>query len=418
MKPILILKKHPIKSISLFIALILMWFLSPFYMYAAYNGFLPMPPSLHFEIPENAPKMEKFSNEITAELGENWIDLLEEHRQSINAPSLSASIFHKNEVIWSGATGWADVEAEIPATPNTKYRIGSTAKAITSAGLARLVDEGIIQLDAPISKYMKNLPNPDWENITPRQLASHMAGLPGYSDNGDLIGLYKSTSLSTRYEDVIEALEIFDGSDLMFEPGTNFHYTTFSTVLLSAVMQSATNKPYLDVMKTQVFSELEMHNTEAEYAISSKNKAKFYWNNDGASNQVTEWGDVDLSHRLAGGGFLSTSTDLVRLAGGFMNGDFIQEKTRNTFWTPQKLPNGEVNNEKYALGWRVYNAVHDDLNGTIGINHGGISRGAQSWLVIYPEHDLAIAVNINSKTDEFWDFRKIAEQLAADVVNQ
>src|SRR5690606_25749824 len=114
----------------------------------------------------------------------------------------------------------------------TQFRIGSTSKAVTATLLAKFVQDGKIDLDKPISHYVADLPNPQWRNITPRQLASHSSGLPDYLDNyGDLWGMYYLFKLDKRYTYVRESLEVFDDTALLFTPGSQFHYTSFNTVL-------------------------------------------------------------------------------------------------------------------------------------------------------------------------------------------
>ena len=156
-----------------------------------------------------------------------------------------------------------------------------------------------------------------------------------------------------------------------------------------------------------------MNATMAEFqGEDSVNLAKFYWNNNGRSNQVRQWRDVDLSHRLAGGGFISTSSDLAKMGNAFLNDDFISAKTRNIFWTPQMLPDGSETPNGYALGWRVLTREIDDEIGEITFaNHGGVSRGAQSWLMVLPKHNISVAVNINSNTKVFWDFGKVSMEI-------
>jgi CubicO group peptidase (beta-lactamase class C family) len=175
-------------------------------------------------------------------------------------------------------------------------------------------------------------------------------------------------------------------------------------------MENAANVPYLEIMKKQVFEPLKMSATMAEFeGDNSKSLSQFYWNNEGRTDQVRSWRKVDLSHRLAGGGFISTSSDLVKMGNAFLDNEFISAETRNTFWTPQKLPDGSETPNGYALGWRVLTKKMNDEIGEITFaNHGGVSRGAQSWLMVLPDHNISIAVNINSNTDSFWDFGKVS----------
>jgi CubicO group peptidase (beta-lactamase class C family) len=399
-------------SISLVSAIaILAW---PAYESMAYKNKVSFPPFYQFDkIPDINPTDQTLYQKEYLTPANKALALITEHKISINAPAISAAVSINGKLVWAGASGWSDINNKIPVTTDSQFRIGSTAKALTGTALARMFDANIIDLDNKISLYMDDLPNDAWQNITSRQLASHMAGLPHYKENTDYLGLYKTLSLSTRYEEVEPSLSIFDNSEMLFEPGTQFSYSTLGTVLLSAVMENAANIPYLEIMKKQVFDPLNMDATMAEFqGENSVDIAKFYWNNDGRSNHVRQWRTVDLSHRLAGGGFISTSSDLVKMGNAFLDDKFISTKTRNIFWTPQTLPDGSETPNGYALGWRVLTREIDNEIGEFTFaNHGGVSRGAQSWLMVVPEYNISIAVNINSNTKVFWDFGKVSMKI-------
>jgi CubicO group peptidase (beta-lactamase class C family) len=404
--------KVSVLSISLVFALAI--FAWPVYESMAYKNKVSFPPFYQFdEIPNSSPSNHILYQDKYLEPANKALALIEKHKVTINAPAISAAVSIDGNLVWAGASGWSDIENKIPVTTDTQFRIGSTAKALTGTALARMFDAKMIDLDSKISAYMDKLPNNTWQDITSRQLASHMAGLPHYKENTDYLGLYQTLLLSTRYEQVKPSLAIFDSSELLFTPGTQFSYSTFSTVLLSAVMESAADIPYLEIMNKLVFSPLNMNATMAEFqAGDSANMAKFYWNGNGSSKQVRQWREVDLSHRLAGGGFISTSSDLVKMGNAFLNNEFISPTARSIFWTPQTLPDGSETPDGYALGWRVLTREIDAELGKITFaNHGGVSRGAQSWLMVIPEHNMSIAVNINANTDVFWDFAKVSMQI-------
>ncbi|MEO0972014.1 MAG: serine hydrolase [Pseudomonadota bacterium] len=127
-------------------------------------------------------------------------------------------------------------------------------------------------------------------------------------------------------------------------------------------------------------------------------------------DRYRRWRPVDLSHRLAGGGWASTPSDLVRLAAGTLDDTFLPSNTRERLWTPQRLATGEVNEQDYAIGWRV--RERDTPFGAVReVNHGGVSRGAQCWLALWPDEGVALALSINTNTAQFGDFAQISEAL-------
>lgn len=336
--------------------------------------------------------------------------LVNTHRAGLNVPSLSAAVAVDGQVVWAGAAGWADIAAGTAATPETTYRIGSTSKAVTVSATARLLEQGTIDLDAPVSRYVEALPE-KWRALTLRQLHSHTAGLPGYENNRDRLGQLDSFILWKRYEDVADSLAQFDDAPLLFEPGEDFYYSSYDVVLASVVLQAASGTPFLDLIRKEVFVPVGMVSTDADHNPDASGYRAVSYTRSGA--RFHPWRRVDLSSKLAAGGFVSTPTDLVRLGAAYLHGNFLRKETVETLWTPQVLNNGTINEQSYALGWRSQRRFSDWYGDDLWIvHHGGISKGSMSWLVVYPDIDIVIALNTNARVEEFSDFSKASTRLA------
>jgi len=340
--------------------------------------------------------------------GESAGELLRDARQRLGLVGLSAAVSIDGQVVWAGAAGWAELgETPRGMSPQTSFRIGSSSKAVTATLLARLVDRGIIDLDAPISNYMTQLPNPAWARLTSRQLASHTAGLPEYSENRDFWGLYESLALQRHFPDVTDGLQVFDDTSLLSEPGEKFHYTSFDVNLLAAVMQSAGKKPYLELLDEEVLTPLHMNDTGGDQVYRHPDRVAVFYEVRG--HLAKAWRDVDLSQKWPSGGLLATSSDLARLCGGWFDTHYLSPSTVAKFWEPQRLKSGEINEQGYALGWRAQprsKAISPE-HPTPRYHHGGVSKGAMSWLVCYPEARLGVALNINSLLGEFNDLADV-----------
>lgn len=397
------------------------WLLFPAYQFFAYNkGDLPLPPYGWLELPPEVPSEQELGDPAYTEAATRSLRAIERHRRDIASPAISAAVAHCGVVVWAGAAGWSDIASQTPATTATRFRIGSTSKSLTATALARLVQSGRMELDSPIAEYLQTLPNTAWAQLTPRQLASHMAGMPEYKENRDWGGLYHTLALRKHYDSMVDALEVFDDTPLVNEPGTAFHYSTFDTVLLGATMGAAEQKSYLQVMREQVFAPAGMTATivspvggDPENHIATPYRSNRL---AGAAQRFRPWRDVDLSHRLPGGGFVSTPTELVKLGSLYFDSEYLAPEIRAQFWTPQQTAAGDVNPQKYALGWRIADMEVPGVGPVRNANHGGVSRGGQSWLMVMPDYRMAIAVNINRKTEVFWDFGSISEQIAAEFI--
>ncbi|MCO1334902.1 beta-lactamase family protein, partial [Microbulbifer sp. OS29] len=255
------------------------YMLWPVYQFYAWSkDALPLSPFGWQVLPDKAVSTQKLNDKGFEQAAEQSLLAIEDHRKEIGAPAISAAVSACGKVVWAGASGWADIEAKIPVSPETRFRIGSTSKALTGTALARLVQRKRIELDKPISNYLEILPNPAWAVITPRQLASHMSGLPHYKKNTDWAGLYETLALNSHYDDMYRALGVFDGSELLFQPGTEFYYSTLGTVLLGAVLAGAEQKSYLEVMEEEVFIPVSMESTEVSPTNGDiqRNIARFY----------------------------------------------------------------------------------------------------------------------------------------------
>lgn len=363
---------------------------------------------------ESVPISQTVDDEFYAEVGERALEAIRLHRERHGFPALTAAVSISGEVVWTGAVGWSNLETRTPATRNTVMRIGSTSKAVTATALARLIDSGTMSLDAPLSEYSNDWPNAAWHALTPRQLASHTAGLPEYENNGDRLGSIHTLLGYRHYSSVRESLEVFDGANLIYEPGTDFAYTSFDVNLLGAAIAATQEQPFLDVLDRLVFDPLGLVASGGDSDGRERSELAQFYDLDG--DRVRVWRAFDLSQRWPSGGLLSTSAELVRIGGSWMDPNFISAETREAMWTPQVLRNGAVNEQSYAIGWRFYPDATwpgDDSRRLPFAHHGGVSKGAMSWLVVYPDYRLSIAVNINTRAEEFSEFSSVESELAA-----
>lgn len=392
----------------------LAWLIAPAWSFFAHNGEAPFTPFGWVEMPQSdAPSTHIVHDTRYQDASDQALAALAAWRARIGAPSYSAAVSVGGEVVWEGATGWADLAEERAVDTGDLYRIGSTSKAITAIALARLVDRGVIDLDAPLSSIFEDLPNPQWAEITPRQLASHMAGVPHYDGVTEVRGLYQMIRLSNHFADIRDALAQFDESEMLFAPGEAFEYSSLGTVLLGATMSEAAGMSYREIMRQEVFEPAGALNTIVAPRDPGEPMVELYYRDD---DRYRVWRPVDLSHRLPGGGWASSPAQLVQMGALMLDETFISPETREAFWTPQHLNNGEVNEQGYAIGWRWREWEIEGVGAVRNANHGGVSRGSQSWLMVLPDYDMVIALNMNGQTDPFWEFGGAYEEIAAAFI--
>ncbi len=139
-------------------------------------------------------------------------------------------------------------------------------------------------------------------------------------------------------------------------------------------------------------------------------RAAFYWRD---ANSVRRWTQVNHSYKWAGGGLVGTSSELARIGAAWLDPTFIKLETRAAFWAPQRLVDGDINPQSYAIGWRS-NANTALLGADLpvwNVHHGGVSKGAYSWLSVYPELGIVVAMNANARLDEFRTFMAIEQAI-------
>ncbi len=295
-------------------------------------------------------------------------------------PGLSITIAKKNKILWTEGFGFSDLENKTPVRLNSKFRIGSISKSITSLALGKLIEEGKINLSDTIRKFVHYFPKKEYP-ITIQELASHTSGIRNYNyKNGEYFS-------DKSYNSIEESIAVFKDDSLLFQPKTKYGYSTYGYVLLSAGIEGATNQSYLDYMQDSVFTPMKMFNTVPDFNNSIiDNRVSFYQLNDGI---IINASYIDNSNKWAGGGFLSTSLDLAKMSQNLLKNEYLSESTLKTLWTPTTLSNGKKTN--YCLGWRK---DKDDLNRSY-IHHGGSSVGGRSFLLIYPDDEVIVVITCN-----------------------
>ncbi|MEP1306963.1 MAG: serine hydrolase domain-containing protein [Balneola sp.] len=314
-------------------------------------------------------------------------------------PGLSISVYKGDGVIWSKGYGYADVENKIPVSPSeTLFRIGSVSKTITAAGMGVLIQNNKIDPKKEIQEYVPDFPEKKYP-ITVKQVAGHIAGIRSYKGD-EFMNTKKFTT-------VTEGLKFFKDDSLLFEPGTQYQYSSYGWNLISAVIEGASNEAFLPFMKREVFEPLGMDNTVPDWADQDiKNRAKFYiWRN--GTNIEAPY--VDNSYKWAGGGFIGTTEDMIRFGKAHLDYDFLDEETQKILMFPQSLNDGKDTN--YGMGWSGFK----DSSTGYWVGHTGGSVGGTTMFLISKEHRMVIAYTINRSGAEFDNLHfKVAKVFLAE----
>jgi CubicO group peptidase (beta-lactamase class C family) len=355
----------------------------------------------------------KHSNKIKKQAD----SLLISEFNKLKTPALSASVGINNINIWSNTIGYANVENQVIADSLTTFRIGSTSKALTSVGLGVLIQNKKLETQSLVRDFVPYASN-KLSELTLRQIASHTSGIRNYGTCFCFpIWEYYNNH---EYNSIEESVAVFNEDELLFEPSTNFSYSSYNYTLLSAMMETASEKKFLPFMQEKVFKPLNMNQTKAERKNQNKgNISKFYEVENG---EIKESYEVNNSVKWAGGGFLSTPNDLVKLGNAVLNYRLLDSITTAKLFKPVKLNSGKINIQNYGMGWRndMYKNIHKDGHNVYIIHHGGVAMGSTAMLILLPEYNLTVAVtmNRNASTQETKNlFFSIPHKLASLFIN-
>jgi len=283
-------------------------------------------------------------------------------------PGLSIAVARDGEIVWAEGFGFADTGRRAAVTPRTRFRTGSVSKTMTATGVALLVDRGRIDLDAPVQQYVPAYPQKQW-TITTRQLLGDVAGVHRIrGDANDQMPRGRCTNVS-------QALETFSTEPLLFEPGTEYRFSTSGWILLSAVVEGAAKESFASFMSRELFAPLGMTRTALE----------------GTDNAA------DYGCFFGAGAFLSTPSDLVRLGSAMVVPRTSDTRTRGLlkpetialFQAPLQLQSGASTG--FALGWKVDHITIGGMQTPV-VRHRATFIGGGASLSLLPQHDLVVAV--------------------------
>jgi serine beta-lactamase-like protein LACTB len=306
-------------------------------------------------------------------------ELIQAYMGRLGVPGASAAVAVDGRVVWAEGFGLADVENQVPVLPRTKFRIASISKAVTAAAVGLLYQEGRLDLDAPVQRYVPSFPVKAKGTVTTRLLAGHLAGVRHYR------GLEFESS--RHYGDVVDALSMFENDTLLSVPGTKYSYSTYGWDLISAVIQGASGEKFLTYMRTHVLDPLGMRQTVAEFEDSIiVGRGRQY--ERGRDGRLFNAPYVDNSNKWAGGGYLSTASDLVRYGSSYLEGTLLKPETVTLMWTSQRTTSGEQTG--YGIGWFT-----GSVEGHREVWHTGGAVGGSTILLIRPDDEVVVAILTN-----------------------
>lgn len=295
----------------------------------------------------------------------------------------SALVAENGRVIYEKGFGYANIEWDIPNTPDTKFRIGSITKQFTSMLIMQLVEQGKIKLDGRITYYLPYYRKETGDKVTIHHLLTHTSGIPSYTS---LPTFGKTNKMPYKPDEFVQQ---FCSGDLEFTPGTQFKYNNSGYFILGAIIEKLTGKSYEDALKQNILEPLGMTNTG--YDLSApiiKNRASGYTKTlSGFSN--AEY--LDMSQPYAAGSMYSTVRDLYKWEMALYTDKLLSEKYKQMIFTP--------NLEHYGYGWFITKKGFKGSKDSITIvHHGGGINGFRAAKIRVPSEKHLVVLLTNAPT--------------------
>ncbi|HNW76072.1 MAG TPA: serine hydrolase domain-containing protein [Bacteroidales bacterium] len=243
---------------------------------------------------------------------DNYFDTLEAHNKFMG----SVAVSQNGIIVYSKSIGFADVENQLPANENTKYRIGSISKTFTTVLVFKAIEEKKLSLDQTLDQFFPAIQHS--EKITIKMLLSHRSGIHNFTNDTD----YLTWNTQAKTEKEMVDLIAQKGSD--FEPDSKAAYSNSNFVLLTYILEKTFKKPYAELLTRYITKPIGLTNTYYGGKIDIQNKECYSYRFAESWEPEPE---TDLSIPMGAGGIVSTSTDLVKFSDALFGGKLLKKES-------------------------------------------------------------------------------------------
>lgn len=294
----------------------------------------------------------------------------------------SVLVAREGVVLLKKGYGMANFEWGIPCTSDTRFRLGSVTKQFTSMLVMQLVEQGKLSLDGKLADVLPYYRKDTGGKVTIHNLLNHTSGIPNYTETPNFFRDHGRTPLPTR-----ELVAKLCSGDLQFEPGSQFRYSNSGYVVLGAVIEQVTGKPYEQVLQERILDPLGMKATGYDHAEPVISKRAGGYERGPAGLRNADYLDMSLPH--AAGALYSTVEDLYLWDQALYGTKLVSEVAKAKMFTP-----GLSN---YGYGWAIRKApIGADKAERTMIQHAGGINGFSTVILRVPEERTVIVLLNNT----------------------
>jgi CubicO group peptidase (beta-lactamase class C family) len=288
---------------------------------------------------------------------------------------MSVAVVHEKRLLLAKGYGKASVEFDVPATAATVYPISSASKMFAGLLAVRLSEDGVINLDAPIGDYLDGVPA-DKNEISVRHLLQHTHGLEDFYQSDEY---FRQTGLTVDESSTDQLAAWSLGRPLLSAPGEDWAYSLAGYVLLARILEHTGDDSYASLVERHVFGPLGI---DASYGgsdaiVPGRNPVLYELADDQLVGHI-----VDFPRKVwAAGGLNFSVLEMAKLFSAVSGDEFLGTDAKKELWGNVTLSSGEQTH--YGLGWFSYRTSR----GRWVVGHEG---GGASWVIYYPDTDLAV----------------------------
>ncbi len=261
--------------------------------------------------------------------------------------------------IYVRASGLADKERRVPNTLDTRFGMASMGKMFTAVAIMQLVQDGRIDLDAPIGAYIKEYPNPEFaRTVTVRELLTHTGGA------GDFFSKLWADNVD-HLKTPADYVALFGSRPPEFKPGSRFSYANYGFIVLGRIVEEASGQPYDDYLERHVFAPAHMTSTSLRSADPRSATALAYVK-DGYPAPPPGMMTRPSRDATPAGGAFTTAPDMLAFAAALTGHRLLDAAHTSLLLTPQVQGDSGPD----SFGFQIF-----DQDGVRWIGHDGGGPG-------------------------------------------
>lgn len=290
-----------------------------------------------------------------------------------NEPGGAFMIMHKGKSYYRKAFGKANLELEADMTPDNVFQIGSMTKQFTAVAILILEQQGKLNVNDPISKYIPDYPNGD--KISIHHLLTHTSGIKDFTKMKSL------SSIAQKEMEPKAMVDFFKNEPVDFMPGEKFDYNNSGYVVLGYIIELVSGDTYENFIRKNIFEKAGMSHSyyASDRKVISKRAYGYHKKEYGFVNKTV----ISFSVPFSSGSLMSTVDDLWKWQQALNQNILLNSSQAQKAFQKYKLNNGEE--FTYGYGWHL-----KEINGTPDREHGGSVFGFKSMGVYIPEEDLYV----------------------------